>query len=171
MVLSIALGVLFAIAFVSSMFSHPTPEAAAGNTSSVVITTDAAAPTTAAPVTTTAAPVTTTAAAAPRAAPPLTPPPPAAPKKTTTSAAPAPVRTTQAPNLCGAPKNPYGYNFCSGSEINSPASDVCSYFDCIDNFWSGKGYMEECKDGTYSMSGGRRGACSDHGGEERAVLS
>ena len=42
---------------------------------------------------------------------------------------------------------------------------VCSYFDCIGNFSNGKGYMVECKDHTYSMSGGRKGACSDHTGE------
>lgn len=102
----------------------------------------------------------TTAAPPPptQAAPP--PPPPA------TSAAPA------GPSLCGAPSNPYGYNLCGdGSYITSPASGVCDYFDCIDNFWNGSGHMEECQDGTYSMSGGIRGACSDHGGEDQAVYS
>ena len=47
---------------------------------------------------------------------------------------------------------------------------VCSYFDCISNFSNGSGYMEECNDGTYSMSGGRRGACSYHHGERRPLF-
>jgi hypothetical protein len=47
--------------------------------------------------------------------------------------------------------------------------DVCEYFSCIDNFDNGNGYMVECRDGMYSMSGGIRGACSYHHGEETAV--
>jgi hypothetical protein len=75
----------------------------------------------------------------------------------TTSARPP--RTTAAPSLCGAPANPYGYNFCGrGSLITNPASDVCVYFDCIPNFDNGTGYMVECHDAMYSMSGGRQGA-------------
>ena len=73
---------------------------------------------------------------------------------------------------CGAPKNPYGYNFCgTGGQISNPASDVCDYFNCIASFWNGSGYMVECNDGDYSMSGGIRGACSDHQGVERTVYS
>jgi hypothetical protein len=111
--------------------------------------------------------------------------PPAAPAKPAVVAAPpAPAHTSHAaappkqappppaaPSTCGAPNNPYGYNFCSGSHIYNAPGDICDYFSCIANFSNGTGYMEECKDGTYSMSGGKRGACSDHGGEERAVLS
>jgi hypothetical protein len=74
--------------------------------------------------------------------------------------------------LCGAPANPYGYNFCGrGSYVVDPPADVCSYFDCIANFDNGHGHMEECRDHTYSMSGGRSGACSHHGGELRPVYS
>ncbi len=36
---------------------------------------------------------------------------------------------------------------------------------CIPNFSKGTGYMNQCKDSTVSMSGGRPGACSSHGGE------
>lgn len=72
-------------------------------------------------------------------------------------------------NTCGAPANPYGYSFCGGGYITDPAADVCSYFNCIANFGNGTGHMEECRDATYSMSGGRRGACSSHGGELRPV--
>jgi len=67
--------------------------------------------------------------------------------------------------LCGAPANPYGYNFCGrGGLIYNPSSDVCVYFDCIPNFDNGTGYMVECHDAMYSMSGGRQGACSYHDG-------
>ena len=102
-----------------------------------------------------------------RAAPPRpTPPRPAAPRPTTAAVAPAPI------SLCGAPSNPYGYNFCNrGSLIYSYAPDVCSYFSCIASFANGTGFMTSCQDGTYSMSGGNRGACSRHGGEAQAVFS
>jgi hypothetical protein len=39
------------------------------------------------------------------------------------------------------------------------------------NFTNGSGCMIECTDGKYSMSGGRRGACSSHGGSTRPVYS
>jgi len=75
-----------------------------------------------------------------------------------------------ASSLCGAPANPYGYNLCGiGSEITSPPSNICSYFHCIENFGNGRGYMVECGDGTYSMSGGIYGVCSDHQGEGSRV--
>ncbi|MDQ2836136.1 MAG: hypothetical protein M3Y42_00280 [Actinomycetota bacterium] len=81
----------------------------------------------------------------------------------------APTRPVAA-GLCGAPANPFGYNFCSGNVIYSPDPAVCGYFSCIPNFSNGKGYLEQCRDGMYSMSGGRSGACSYHGGENRPVL-
>lgn len=197
MIFSIVFGVIFSIGLVKASLDQPTAEAkpatstvvvtsatsaAAASTSAAqttaAITVDAA-PTTAstsaaavattsaaAVVQTTTAPVVTTHAAAPRTTQAAVAPPP---KTATTSAAPAPVHTTQAPNLCGAPQNPWNYNFCGGTPVTSPDSDVCSYFNCIDNFSNGVGYMVECHDGMYSMSGGRRGACSDHGGELRAV--
>ena len=72
--------------------------------------------------------------------------------------------------LCGAPTNPYGLNLCGrGHLVYSPPAGVCSYFNCIANFPNGTGYMTECNDGTYSMSGGHQGACSYHGGESTAV--
>lgn len=80
---------------------------------------------------------------------------------------PAPVA-----NTCGAPTNPWGYNFCGGSLIYSPPNDFCSYFNCIPSFWkSTNGYVDECTDGTYSHSGGRQGACSHHQGEMRPLYS
>ena len=41
----------------------------------------------------------------------------------------------------------------------------CSTHGCSPTYPTGKGTIIECKDGTYSHSGGRRGACSHHGGE------
>ncbi|MEV6810572.1 hypothetical protein [Micromonospora sp. NPDC051296] len=95
--------------------------------------------------------------------PTQSPTPKAKPKPTTASPAP------KQADLCGAPQNPYGYNFCGGSYIYSPASGVCLYFKCIGNFSNGKGYMIQCNDGMVSMSGGRSGSCSHHGGNRRAV--
>lgn len=73
-------------------------------------------------------------------------------------------------SLCGAPFNPYGYNFCGGSGlISSPPADICSYFHCISNFSKGHGYMVECRDQEFSMSGGIGEVCSDNGGVEQNV--
>jgi hypothetical protein len=77
-----------------------------------------------------------------------------------------------AESLCGAPPNPYGYNFCgTGGHVTDPPAGVCNYFSCIENFWNGSGYMVECGDGTYSMSGGYSEACTDHGGVKQTVYS
>ncbi len=85
-------------------------------------------------------------------------------------AAAAQTTTAAATNRCGAPANPYGYNYCgTGSMKPSPPADICNYFSCIPNFDNGTGYMEECQDGMVSMSGGLRGACSHHGGEQTPV--
>lgn len=139
------------------------PPSASAVAAAAVLTTNAppASPSPAAVVAQSADPVVTTHAAAP-------------PVAHTTHAPPPVVHTTQAapakPSTCGAPSNPYGYNFCGrGGYVTSPPAEVCSYFDCIANFFNGHGYMVECNDGTYSMSGGIRGACSHHGGEDRAV--
>jgi hypothetical protein len=40
----------------------------------------------------------------------------------------------------------------------------CDTHDCIPNFDNGNGSVVQCADGTYSHSGGIRGACSHHGG-------
>jgi hypothetical protein len=81
-------------------------------------------------------------------------------------------RPTPPPSTCGAPPNPWGYNFCGGNVINSPQSTFCGYFNCIPSFWtSTNGYVDECTDGMYSHSGGVSGACSHHGGERRPLYS
>jgi hypothetical protein len=102
---------------------------------------------------------------------PMPTPIPVAPKATQ---APPPA-ATQPPiprvvNTCGAPQNPWGYNFCGGNFITAPPPNFCSYFACIPSFWNQtKGYVDECLDGKYSHSGGRQGACSYHGGESRPL--
>lgn len=155
----------------SSSPSATTPTASTSPSTSAAAVL-AAPPKTSAPPRTTAAPTPTT--QSPK------PPPPATTVASTTQAARTKAPTTQAAttqaaqqaSTCGAPSNPYGYNFCgTGGYITSPASDVCSYFNCINNFSNGRGYMVECNDGTYSMSGGIRGACSYHHGEDRPVYS
>jgi len=84
----------------------------------------------------------------------------------------APAPPPPPPNLCGAPPNPWGYNFCGGSFITSPPTNFCDYFACIPSFWiSTNGHVEECIDGMYSHSGGQSGSCSTHGGNWRALLS
>jgi hypothetical protein len=90
---------------------------------------------------------------------------PAAP----TTTAPATRTTTKTVSLCGAPPNPYGYTFCGGSTIYSPAGDICDYIDCIASFWDGRGYVMQCVDGMFSKSGGIQGSCSHHGGNSRAL--
>jgi len=106
----------------------------------------------------------------------VTPTPAATPKPTAPPAAPinAPVRATQAPppaaNTCGAPANPWGYNFCGGNVISNPPSSFCSSFSCIASFWTTtNGYVEQCVDGLFSHSGGRSGSCSHHGGNRRPL--
>ena len=88
------------------------------------------------------------------------------------SQAPPQPPPTPGPNTCGAPANPWGYNFCGGNLIYSPPSNFCAYFNCIPSFWkSTNGYVDQCNDGTYSHSGGRQGACSTHRGELRPLYS
>ena len=91
-----------------------------------------------------------------------------------TTKKPTPTPTRKTVSLCGAPSNPWGFNFCGRGHAIRPTAlpaGVCSYFDCIASFYDGRGYMVECNDDTYSMSGGIQGACSHHRGERREVYS
>lgn len=108
-------------------------------------------------------------AAPPTQAPPTQAPPAQAP--TTKAAPPAPATTKPTTvNLCGAPANPWNYDFCGGtSRITEPPSDFCTYFECIDNFWNGRGYVIQCKDSMFSKSGGIQGSCSYHQGNRRPL--
>lgn len=76
-------------------------------------------------------------------------------------------------DTCGAPTNPWGYNFCpgGGNVITSPPASFCNYFACIPSFWiNTNGYVEQCQDLMYSHSGGQPGSCSSHEGNLRALL-
>jgi len=116
-----------------------------------------------APTASATAPPTEPPTAPPTAAPTAPPTPRPTPVPTPP---PTPPPTQPPPNTCGAPANPWGYNFCAGNAIYSPPLNFCDYFNCIPSFWkSTNGYVEECADATYSHSGGRSGACSSHGGE------
>ena len=97
--------------------------------------------------------------------------PPAPTAALVPTVAPALVPTVPTPNLCGAPVNPWGYNFCVGSTITSPPVGFCTYFACIATFANGRGFVMQCTDGMYSLSGGIPGSCSQHGGNRRALLA
>jgi hypothetical protein len=62
-----------------------------------------------------------------------------------------------------------------GNLIYTPPSNFCSYFNCISSFWEpddpGDGYVVQCADGSFSQSGGERGACSYHVGVSRPLYS
>lgn len=83
------------------------------------------------------------------------------------SAAPAPAPST----TCGAPANPWGYNFCgNGTRVRTPDPSLCSYFQCIPSFWKQTNeYVAQCRDGLLSHSGGVSGACSGHHGEAQPL--
>jgi hypothetical protein len=87
------------------------------------------------------------------------------------AAPPATAAVTAAKPTCGAAANPWGYNFCGrGHTIAKPPATFCTYFRCIPSFWKQtKGYVMQCKDLTYSHSGGRSGSCSSHKGNKRAL--
>src|SRR3977135_988860 len=61
-----------------------------------------------------------------------------------------------------APPNPWGYTFGDGALLYNPPANFCDYFNCIATFWNGVGYVVECGDSTFSLSGGRTGVCSSH---------
>jgi len=117
----------------------------------------------------------TLATATPVSTPTPTPTPAPTPKPTAPPApTKAPVKQAQAPppatNTCGAPANPWRYNFCGGNVISNPPSSFCGYFGCIASFWTTtNGYVEQCVDGLFSHSGGRSGSCSHHGGNRRPL--
>ena len=87
-----------------------------------------------------------------------------------------PVQPTPTKPACQAVNNnPWCYNFNPGKLNYYPPNGFCSYFNCIPSFYGsddpGDGYIVQCNDGTYSQSGGERGACSYHGGVMRPLYS
>ncbi|WP_320064978.1 hypothetical protein [Micromonospora sp. RTGN7] len=97
-------------------------------------------------------------------------------QKATPKATPEARRRTASPTakrdgLCGAPANPFGYDYCGGSRIRRPDVRVCDVFDCGQDFWAGKGYLVQCRDGALSLTGGRSDVCATHDGLRRTVWS
>ena len=83
---------------------------------------------------------------------------------------PTPLPPTATP-CPGINCNPWGYNFTPGNLIYHPPGKFCNYFNCIASFWNGKGYVEECQDNTFSLSGGIQDSCSHHGRNLRPLYS
>jgi hypothetical protein len=100
--------------------------------------------------------------ASPTTRPPITPLP---------TPPPSPIATATALALCGAPANPWNYTFCGGSQITTPPTTFCGVFSCIASFSNGHGYVVQCADGLYSLSGGISGSCSQHGGTLRTLYA
>jgi len=106
------------------------------------------------------------AAATATALPTATPTP-----KPTPTDTPIPAPTAVPLTCTNAGCSPWGYNFSCCSYIYSPPGDFCTYFACIPSFWTyTNGYVMECRDATFSHSGGRSGSCSSHGGNWRPLL-
>lgn len=88
------------------------------------------------------------------------------------SPTPNPTPKPSPPPTCEAVNNnPWCYNFSPGNYIYNPPLAFCVYFACTASFWLGHGYVNECHDGLYSLSGGIRGNCLHHGGEWRPLYS
>ncbi|MFR9778129.1 hypothetical protein ACL02O_19005 [Micromonospora sp. MS34] len=99
---------------------------------------------------------------------PVHPPsPPGGPPSSSPTPSTSPSPT--AADLCGAPPNPYGYNYCGGSLVYDPAPDVCDWFSCTANLWDGRGYLVQCEDDLVSRTGLPGGPCAGHGGTRRPV--
>ncbi len=162
--------------FVTTALAFPAPSTKSSGQGTGPSPTDVAQAPSPSPVV--AAAVTPSPSPSPKPSPTPSPSPSPSPKPTPTPPPPPPPSQAPPPppvafNSCGAPSNPWHYNFCpsnAGKYIYNPDPDICSYFSCIPSFWkSTLGYVDECNDGTYSHSGGRQGACSYHGGEMRPL--
>jgi hypothetical protein len=73
--------------------------------------------------------------------------------------------------LCGAPPNPWCYDLFPGELIDNPPGNFCDYFECVENFWVGTGYVIRCGNDTYSKAGGTSDACSGNGGVLQPLFS
>jgi hypothetical protein len=101
------------------------------------------------------------------------PPTPTPSPPPTATPVPTPTPMPSGTGAChtDAPANPWGYDFCTGTLIFQPAGSFCSYYSCIASFWNGLGYVIQCGDLLFSLSGGRSGACSSHGGTLRPLYA
>jgi PASTA domain len=67
--------------------------------------------------------------------------------------------------------NPWGYNFVCCKKIFDPPSDFCSFFTCVSTFHNGTGYVVQCEDGQYSLTGGEgHSTCFSHDGYDRTLF-
>src|SRR5205823_5366206 len=121
---------------------------------------------------------TATATVTPTATPTQQPTPTPTPKPTippTPTPQPTQLPKPTHPACQAVNNNPWCYNFSPGKLIYYPPSGFCNYFACIASFVEpddpGDGYVVQCGDGSYSQSGGERGACSHHGGFSRTLYS
>jgi len=99
------------------------------------------------------------------------------PAPTSAPTSPVPPPTSAPPpssnpvGTCGAPQNPWGYNFCGGNLVTSPPQAFCSVFNCVPHFWDQAkvDYVAECNDGTYAENRHGPASCGSHGGEMRPL--
>lgn len=84
---------------------------------------------------------------------------------------PLPPKPTPPPSCQAVSGNPWCYNFVPGNLIYNPPANFCDYFACLGNFWDGNGYVVECQDSRYSLSGGMQGACAHHRGVLRPLYA
>ncbi len=82
---------------------------------------------------------------------------------------------TPTPPPCPYPpaqENRWCFTFTdTGKVIYGPPDDFCLVFPCISSFWQGNGYIVQCADDLYSLSGGNPGVCSRHGGYLRTLYA
>lgn len=103
---------------------------------------------------------------------PVTPTPKPSPTPASVTPTPTPVHPTATPTPQPAVNgNPWGYNFIRGDKIYNPPDAFCDYFNCINSFWNGQGYVVQCQDGMYSQTGGNWNSCQWHGGNRRPLYS
>jgi hypothetical protein len=158
---AVALLILTSMGFAAP--SHPSPRpgpairpAASASSNDVAIASPVSTPSlepSPSPSAAAPSPVATQAPVAPPAPPAPPPPPPPPPQPT------------------GVNGNPWGYDFNPGNYITAPPGAFCTYFSCIASFANGTGYVMECVDGMYSLSGGHSGSCSHHGGNKQPLYS
>jgi hypothetical protein len=94
------------------------------------------------------------------------PTPPTQVQSSSSSTTTATSTATPSPSPSRAPVTPAQPVESPGSTSHATDDQFCSAHACIENFPNGNGYIVQCSDGEWSHSGGLRGACSDHGGEQ-----
>jgi PASTA domain len=68
--------------------------------------------------------------------------------------------------------NPWGYNWGCCHQILDPPADFCSFFACVLTFHNGTGFVVQCEDGQFSLTGGTgRETCISHKGYKRTLYA